>query len=449
MNQIPTANETRQTIIQLLSNMGESREVRAYLQRYSSIEQARFAVIKVGGAVLRDRLEETAAALAFLHTVGLTPIVLHGGGPQLDQRLKDKGIATEKRDGLRVTTPDVLDVARTVFAEQNFALVEAIRSRGVPAHGVVQGVFDADIVDPDRLGLVGEPSRVNLDLLRSIVRSGSIPILTCLGVAPGGQILNMNADSATRVLVDAVKPIKIIFLADSGGLLDGEGNIIDSISLVTEYDFLMSQDWVHSGMRLKLSEIKLLLDNAPLSTSVSITTPAALARELFTHGGAGTMVRRGERILRFDNQNPPDIARTSRLIESAFGRSLKPGWWDQLPLDTAYISESYRAAAVVSRYDDFAYLDKFAVEESAQGEGISRTVWNEMVSDFPTIFWRSRSENPINGFYNDQSDGSVRRGSWVVFWRGEDDFDRIARAVKRILDLPSSWEDPSAQGNSQ
>lgn len=432
-------SDIRQTIVQLLSNMGESREVRSYLQRFSSIDQTRFAVIKIGGAVLRDRLEETAGALAFLHTVGLTPIVLHGGGPQLDQRLRDRGIPSEKSGGLRVTTPEVLDVAREVFAEQNFALVEAIRSRGVPAQGVVQGVFDAETVDRDRLGLVGEPTGVNLDMLRSIVRSGAIPILTCLGVAPGGQLLNMNADSATRILVHAVQPMKIIFLVDSGGLLDADGNIIDSISLVSDYEDLMGQDWVHSGMRLKLAEIKRLLDDSPPSTSVSITTPAALAKELFTHGGAGTMVRSGEQILRFDASNQPDSGRLTALVESAFGRKLRAGWWDELRLETAYVASSYRAAAIVSRLDDFAYLDKFAVEESARGEGIARTVWSEMLEDYPTLYWRSRTDNPINTFYREEADGSVRRGMWMVFWKGEEDFDRIAPAVKRIVDLTPSW----------
>lgn len=433
--------EIRQTIVQLLSNMGESREVRAYLNRFSSLDQARFAVIKIGGGVLRDQLEETAAALAFLHTVGLTPIVLHGGGAQVDKRLEERGIVSEKVNGLRVTTPEVLDVARQVFTEQNFALVDAIRSRNVPAHGVTQGVFEAESVDIDRLGLVGEPTAVDLDLLRSIVRSGSIPILTCLGVAPGGQLLNMNADSATRVLVHAVQPMKIIFLTDTGGLLDGEGNVIDSINLVSEFDDLMAQDWVHSGMRLKLAEIKRLLDDSPPSTSVSITTPTALARELFTHGGAGTLVRRGEEILRFDDSNPPDLTRLTSLVESAFGRNLRPGWWQELDFDTAYVTASYRAAAVVCRIDSHAYLDKFAVEEAARGEGVARTVWNELVRDYPILFWRSRADNPINPFYTEEADGSVRRGPWMIYWKGTDDFDLIAPAVKAIADLPSSWVD--------
>ena len=139
--------DVRQTIVQLLSNMSNSKEVRTYLRRFSEIDQTRFAVIKVGGAILRDQLEETAAALAFLHTVGLTPIVLHGGGPQLDEKLAAAGIRTKKVDGLRVTTPEVLDVARETFTAKNIELVEAVRARGVSAHGLTQGAFDAKFLD--------------------------------------------------------------------------------------------------------------------------------------------------------------------------------------------------------------------------------------------------------------------------------------------------------------
>lgn len=436
-----SSQDVRRIIVQLLSNMSESREVRTYLRRFSSADQARFAVIKIGGAIIRDHLEETASSLALLHTVGLTPIVIHGGGPQLDERLNQLGIESEKRDGLRVTTPEVLDVARDVFAEQNLALVEAIRSRGVPAHGVTEGAFDADFVDRETYGFVGEPTAVRLNRLRSIIRSGAIPIVSCLGVAPGGQILNMNADSATRMLVHAVQPMKIIFLSDTGGLLDGEGRVIEWVNLVTDYDHLMSQEWVHSGMRLKLAEIKRLLDDSPESTSVSITTPAALIRELFTHGGAGTLIRQGERTLTITERSEVDAPRLMALLEGSFGRTLRPGWWEALDLESLIVSESYRGAALVSRIDDTPYLDKFAVMESARGDGTARAVWDELVRRYPVIFWRSRNDNAINGFYTEESDGSVRAGKWIIYWKGETDFDRIARAVKVIADLPESFQD--------
>jgi acetylglutamate kinase len=335
----------------------------------------------------------------------------------------------------------VLDAAREVFTEQNIRLVEAIRAQGVDAHGLTQGVFDAEFVDSDKYRLVGEPTSVHLDLLRSIVRSGAIPILTCLGVAPGGQMVNINADAATRILVHEVQPMKIIFLVDSGGLLDEERKVIQWINLATDFDELMAEDWVHSGMRLKLAEIKRLLDDAPLTTSVSITTPSALTRELFTHSGDGTLVRKGEQIDKITDKGSMDESRLVDLVETAFGQRLDPGWWGRVDLLAAYVTESYRAAAVVSELDEFTYLDKFAIAESARGEGLARTVWDHMVRDFPSLVWRSRADNQFNAFYEKESDGHVKTGTWTIFWKGVSDFDIIGRAVKRLSDMPASFQE--------
>jgi len=436
--------EVRETIVQLLSNMSDGKEIRTYLRRFAAVEESRFAVIKVGGGILEQRLQETAAALALLHTVGLTPIVLHGGGPQLDRRLGQDGITTEKKNGLRVTTSSVLDAARDVFTTINVELVEAVREQGVEAHGLTHGAFDARFVDRESLGFVGEPTDVHPDLLRSIIHSGAIPILSCLGVAPGGQLVNINADAATRLLVHAVRPMKIIFLVDSGGLLDERGQIIESINLASDYDDLMAAEWVHSGMRLKLEEIKRLLDDLPPSSSVSITTPSALTRELFTHGGAGTMVRKGEVINVFDTKDQVEAAKMVRLVEGAFKRSLEPGWWDGLDLSRIYLSDSYRAAAVVTNLDHFSYLDKFAIDESAQGEGLARTVWDHLTRDYESLFWRSRPDNKFNAFYAKESVGSVRQNHWTIFWRGEADFDHISRAVKRLSEMPASFRRDSS-----
>ena len=435
----PSLN-TRQTIVQLLSNMQDGKEIRAYLQRFSSIDQSRFAVIKIGGAILQDRLRETADALAFLHTVGLTPIVIHGGGPQLDLTLKERGIETPKIDGLRVTDAATMDAARDVFIGENIKLVEAVRAEGVEADGLIAGVIEADYLDKETYGFVGEPTNVRLGMLSSIVKSGAVPILTCLGIAPGGQLLNINGDSATRALVQALQPMKVVFLTGTGGLLDKHKKPMHSINLASDYEKLMKADWVAGGMRLKLIEIKRLLDSLPLTSSVSITTPEGLVRELFTHGGSGTLIRQGEPIRTFTSKTRLDHAKTEALVEAAFGRKLKPSWWDSLDIHQVYMSERYRAGAVLTRLDDMIYLDKFAVIEEARGEGLSRTVWRQFTKQNPVFWWRSRTVNGFNAFYSDVCTGSIKKGEWTVFWIGETDFAKIARNVERIASLPPSFE---------
>ncbi|MFN3961048.1 MAG: acetylglutamate kinase [Parvularculaceae bacterium] len=432
---------TRQTIVQLLSNMQDGKEIRSYLQRFSTVDQSRFAVIKIGGAILQEQLKETADALAFLHTVGLTPIVIHGGGPQLDATLKERGIETPKIDGLRVTDAATMDAARDVFIGENIKLVEAVRAEGVEADGIVAGVIEADYLDKEKYGFVGEPTNIRLGMLRSIVKSGAVPILTCLGIAPGGQLLNINGDSATRAVVAALQPLKVIFLTGTGGLLDKHKRLMHSINLASDYEKLMKADWVSGGMRLKLAEIKKLLDTLPLTSSVSITTPQGLVRELFTHGGSGTLIRQGEAIRTFTTKTRLDRDRTIALVESAFGRKLKADWWDNLDIHQVYMSDKYRAGAILTKIDDFIYLDKFAVTEEARGEGLSRTIWRQFTKQNPVFWWRSRTANNFNAFYNDMATGAVKRGAWTVYWIGENDFRRIAHIVDRVASLPASFID--------
>ena len=115
--------QTRQTIVRLLSSMAGAKEISQYLKRYSQLEAARFAVVKVGGAVLRVDLDALVSSLAFLQDVGLTPIVIHGAGPQLDQALAEAGIDKQTVNGLRVTRADTLAIVRRVMQAQNLSLV--------------------------------------------------------------------------------------------------------------------------------------------------------------------------------------------------------------------------------------------------------------------------------------------------------------------------------------
>src|SRR3546814_9290253 len=104
-------------------------------------------------------------------------------------------------------------------------------------------------------------------------------------------------------LIKTLQPYKIVFLTGTGGLLDESGRVIDSINLSTEYDELLAQPWLHSGMRVKIEQIHDLLAALPPSSSVSITRPEELAKELFTHKGSGTLVRRGERVLHAERRS--------------------------------------------------------------------------------------------------------------------------------------------------
>ncbi|MBN8922777.1 MAG: acetylglutamate kinase [Rhodanobacter sp. 68-29] len=427
---VETHKHTRKTIVRLLSAMGSAKEIQQYLKRFSELDAKRFAVVKVGGAVLRDELQDLASSLTFLQQVGLTPIVLHGAGPQLDEELSAAGIEKKTVNGLRVTSPKALGIVRRVFQQQNLKLVEALQAMDTRATSVASGVFMASYLDREALGMVGKVESINLAPIEAGLRANSIPVIASLGETDEGQILNINADVAANELVRVLQPYKIVFLTGTGGLLDGEGKVIDSINLSTEYEHLMAQPWINGGMRLKIEQIADLLAGLPLASSVSITRPAELAKELFTHKGSGTLVRRGEKVLRFESWEGIDRSRMRDLIESSFGRTLVPDYFERTEPYRIYVSENYRAAMILTMEDGLPYLDKFAVLDDAQGEGLGRAVWQVMREENPQLFWRSRHNNQVNIFYYAESDGCLKQPKWKVFWYGlGDNFDTIARCV--------------------
>lgn len=432
--------EIRSVVSQVLSQLGTSREARYYLKQYSGDSDMHFAVIKVGGAVLEEQLGPLAAALAFLRNLGLMPIILHGAGPQLDVALQEASIETVKRRGLRVTTPEVMEIARPVIYRANRRLVSALDDLGVRAQGIQHGVFVCEYLDREDLGLVGDIREVDLEAVRDAVQRGVMPVVACLGESPTGQVMNINADIAARELIWKVKPHKIIFLTGTGGLLDESGRIISAISLRTDYDYLVEQDWVHSGMQLKLEQISQLLTGLPETASVSITSVDNLARELFTHRGAGTLIRIGEEIIEHKEFSPGFREKAAALLEQSFGRKLKPGYFEDLPLECVISSESTGAMAIVLKgVDGIPYLDKFAVTPEAQGAGLGAAVWQALIHRCPQLYWRSKTDNPITSWYFDQADASFTHEKWVAFSVGIDDFDQLRRCKEDCLARGESW----------
>ncbi|MEM7284363.1 MAG: acetylglutamate kinase [Pseudomonadota bacterium] len=423
--------QTRQTILRLLNNLGDPKEVRQYLKRYSDLDVERFAVVKVGGATLQSQLNALSSSLAFLQEVGLTPIVIHGGGPQLNQALKDQGISTTKHDGIRVTTPQVLKVARQVFTRENQKLTQALKDAGTEATSFVGGVFEARLLDQEVYGLVGQVESVDLDPILNALSNNSIPVISSLAETEAGQILNVNADVATNAIVQAVRPTKIIFLTDTGGILDAKGKVISSINLQTDYDTLMQQDWLHSGMRLKLEQIQHLLSDLPHASSVSVTHPEKLAKELFTYRGSGTLVRMGEAITSHASWSDINTSALVNLVETSFNRKLHPNYIENTHVDRVFVCDSYRAAAIIVNDSGFARMDKFAVTEEAQGEGLGGAVWEQVRKTYKKLYWRSRIDNPINQFYFKHADGAVKHNGWMVFWYGMQTLDHIPDLVNQ------------------
>jgi len=423
----------KDTIIQLLSNLANPKEIEKYLERFTQAGQSHFAVIKVGGAVLEKDLDNLCSSLAFLERIGLFPIVVHGAGPQLSKNLEQNNIPTEFINGQRVTSAPVLKNAKHTFVNQNLTLATKLQSLGVKTTSITTGVFQGKQVEDSALGYVGEVTDVNLAPIELAIESGAIPILSPLAETETGQTLNINADIATNQLAIAIKPYKIIFLTETGGILDADENIISSVNLATDYDDLMQQDWLHSGMKLKVKQINDILQQLPDSASVSITKPLHLSKELFTHKGSGTLIRKGESIVSCPKGEGVDFDKLKALMETSFKKQLVDNYFDNVEIETVYFTQCYRAAAVIRKFNDIPYLDKFVVANSAKGEGLGKTLWHHVRENHSQMFWRCKPNNPINGFYFIHADGCYKSEHWNFFWYGIDDFKTIAKCYDFAL----------------
>ena len=436
---------TQDIIVRLLANIGSRKEVDQYLRHYAGVDAPKFAIVKVSGSVIESCLDDLVSSLSFLQRVGLVPIVIHGSGTQVDRALLEANIASERIEGRRVMTPEVLTIARRALHETNRQLVESLEALGTRTRPFTSGVFEAEARDDPRLGLTGKVTRVVDAGLIASALAGALAVLTPLGETQHGQIVVLEADQAARELALALRPHKVVFLTARGGLEDGSGALLPAVNLCEDWDALAADASLPIETSRKLRAIASMLEELPATSSVSITSPDHLAKELFTHRGAGTLVRRGERVSVHTAFDSLDENRLRTLLEDCFGKRLHASYFESKKPYRVYLSESYRATAILTLEDTVPYLDKFAVTPEAQGEGIGGSLWNRLRRENPRLFWRSRAENPINMWYAQNADGLYKAGPWWVFWCGLSDFDAIRRCIERAVAMPATLKDDSQE----
>ncbi|GJJ12963.1 hypothetical protein Clacol_007210 [Clathrus columnatus] len=430
LSQQVNAQTDRETITRLLYSIGTKREVERYLRIFSSSSHpshpAKFAVIKIGGAVL-DQIDELALNLSFLYRVGLYPVVLHGAGPQLNEILEREGVTPDYSDGIRITDAKTLQIARKVFLEENLRLVTALEAHGTRARPITGGVFTADYLDKDKYGLVGRITRVDKRPIEASIRAGALPILTSLAESSEGQLLNVNADIAAGELAKELEPLKIVILNDKGGLYHGvTGQKLDVINLDEEYESLMKESWVKYGTKLKLREIKELLDHLPRSSSVAIISTPSLQKELFTDSGAGTLIRRGYKLFKHTNLESIGADRLRQVIHDrdpdvASGEASVSGILadlDRTPY-TIYGDEALDVVAIVSRPEgEIPIMTKLLASRTGILNNVVDNVFNSIKRDHRKLFWTARTEDENRSWHFERADGSFTRAGRTLFWYG-------------------------------
>lgn len=274
-------------------------EALPWLQRFHD----RVVVVKYGGNAMVDEVLKQAFAqdMVFLRLAGIHPVVVHGGGPQISAMLTRLGLPGEFRGGLRVTTPETIDVVRMVLVGQvGRELVGLINQHGPHAVGLSgedAGLFTAEkrtvLVGGEAvdIGLVGDVVAVSPDAVLDIVAAGRIPVVA--GIAPDvdGQVYNINADSAAAALAAALDAAKLVVLTDVEGLYADYPDPDSVISELTAAELEPMLPGLEAGMAPKMEAcLRAVRGGVGQAHVIDGRVPHSVLLEVFTHEGVGTMV---------------------------------------------------------------------------------------------------------------------------------------------------------------
>ncbi|MEY2626977.1 MAG: acetylglutamate kinase [Actinomycetota bacterium] len=275
-------------------------EALPYIQRFAG----QTVVVKYGGNALSgtehaDPLDVFAQDIVMLRAVGIRPVVVHGGGPQINAMLERLGVKSEFRDGRRVTDDATMQVVRMVLTgEVNPSIVSAINARGGRAVGL-SGADDGMITVVQRdtnLGFVGDVTRVRTAVLEQLLDDGCIPVIATIGVDASGQTYNINADSVAAAVAGALGAAKLLYLTDIEGL---RRDVSDASSLISklsaaELANLLGDGTIAGGM---IPKAESCLEAVALGVPAVHILDGRVAHvtiiELFTDAGIGTMVEKG------------------------------------------------------------------------------------------------------------------------------------------------------------
>ena len=273
-------------------NGPSTKEVSRYLKKYQNEK----IVIKCGGKVLLNPilLDSMIGDIAILKKLGLTPILVHGGGLGIKKKLDELNIESKFIMGLRITDKKMIKIVEDVMIEFNKEIIKALEKKSCKAKSIT--VKENNIIhvvqENKELGYVGRPIKINTDLLNDILLKGFVPIITPMGLNQEGQVYNVNADTAAGALARSLGSRRLLLATDVDGVLDENEKLIYEIK-PTEAKKLINKQTVHGGM---IPKIKTCIDAANNGVRgvviIDGRKPHSILFELFSDRGAGTLIRK-------------------------------------------------------------------------------------------------------------------------------------------------------------
>ena len=281
--------------VRIANSMGKASilmEALPYIQRF----RGEIVVVKYGGSTMEDPgLQQSFAGdITLLHAVGILPVIVHGGGPQITEAMATAGIEPSWVDGLRVTDAATMKVVqRVLIGEVNADIVRMLGSHGAEAIGVSgidAGLFRA-LPKDDRLGYVGEITAVNTGLIERLLAEGLVPVVAPVALGPAGEVYNVNADTAAGTLAAALGARKLVYLTDVEGVLSDtsrDDSLIQRMDLSSLRSLLGG---VAGGMLPKLQSVVAALEAGVTRAHIlDGRVQHVLLLEMFTREGIGTMI---------------------------------------------------------------------------------------------------------------------------------------------------------------
>jgi len=275
-------------------------EALPYIRRFHD----RTIVVKYGGNAMTEAKLKAGFArdVVMLKLVGMNPVIVHGGGPQIGDLLKTMGIESEFRQGMRVTDERVMNVVEMVLGELNQEIVGLINQHGGKAVGLTgqDGAFiqarkmvlrdSASGADVD-IGFVGEIDRIDPELIQLLDSRDFIPVIAPIGVGAAGEAYNINADLVAGKLAETLRAEKLVLMTNTAGVLDKHGTLLTGLT-ASEIDRLFADGTIHGGMLPKIgSALDAVRNGVRSSHIIDGRVEHALLLEVLTNEGVGTMIR--------------------------------------------------------------------------------------------------------------------------------------------------------------
>ena len=286
-------NLNTEELKKILPNNGPAlEEVQKYITKYKND----LIVIKYGGNVFIDRniFNNFISDLSILKQLGLSIVVVHGGGPRIKRELDKSNIQSKFIRGLRVTDEKIINIVENVLIDFNIDIVDSLKEKGTEAISIntkKNNIIEV-IPESEELGFVGKPSKINSDIIKNILAKNVIPIISPLGVGKNNQTYNINGDTAAGAIAKSLKSRRLILMTNINGVLDKEKKLIEEITS-SEILKMINDEIITEGMIPKINTCLDAVNNGV--TGVVIVDgrkPHSILFEIFSDKGAGTLIRK-------------------------------------------------------------------------------------------------------------------------------------------------------------